>query len=127
MVWDEHINFLKAKITSGIGTLYKFKNKWNSEAKMLTYQVLIHSHLTYLPIIYGCEVNKSLKSLQSAQNKALKLVFNLPNMYSTLDLYKKYATNILSIRSLYEQKFLVFVYKTINSNEIRNIQFTPNI
>lgn len=127
LLWDEHINILKANISSGIGILYKFKNKFNSTIKLLIYQSLVHSHLNYLPSIYGCRNNRSLKSLQSAQNKALKLVFDLPTRYSTLDLFKIHAKNILPIQGLYKQKILMYVFKTTRGNDQHSIQFSQNI
>lgn len=127
LLWNEHITSLKSKISSGIGILYKFKNKLNSDAKMLIYKSLIHSHLTYLPIIYGCKDNSSLKSLQSAQNKALKLVFNLPLRFSTLDLFNNYAKNVLPIKGLYKQKVIMYVFKAIRENAHGPIQFTQNV
>lgn len=127
LLWDEHINMIKTKIASGIGILRKFKNKLNSDTKLLIYQSLVHSHLTYGISIYGCKFNNTLKSLQSAQNKALKLVFNVPVRYSTLDLFKTHAKNILPIRGLYKQKVLLYVFKTIRTNSHHLVQFTNNL
>lgn len=127
LLWDEHINMLRTKIASGIGILCKFRNKLNSDSKLLIYQSLVHSHLTYIPIAYGCKLNNSLKSLQSAQNKALKLVFNLPLRYSTLDLFKIHAQNILPIHGLYKQRVLLYVFKTLRMNGNHLIQFTQNL
>lgn len=118
---------LRTKIASGIGILCKFRNKLNSDSKLLIYQSLVHSHLTYIPIAYGCKLNNSLKSLQSAQNKALKLVFNLPLRYSTLDLFKIHAQNILPIHGLYKQRVLLYVFKTLRMNGNHLIQFTQNL
>lgn len=127
LLWDTHINLLKSKISSAIGVLYKFKNKLSCNVKMLIYNSLIHSHLTYLPIIYGCKENTSLKSLQSAQNKALKLVFNLPIRYSTMDLFQIHAKNVLPVRGLYKHKLLMYIFKTIRENVHHPIQFTQNV
>lgn len=125
--WDKHISALKSKISSGIGILYKFKNKLNTRLKLMIYQSLIHSHLTYLPIIYGSKSTSSLKSLQSAQNKSLKLVFNLPLRFPTINLYREYVRNILPIRGLYQQQLLVHVFKSIQGIGPHTFTFNRNI
>lgn len=127
MLWDEHIESLKSKISSAIGVLYKFRNKFNISTKLLIYQSLVHSHLTYLPSVYGCRLSSSLRSLQSAQNKALKLVFNLPLRHSTFDLYNNYAKNILPVIGLYKQKVLIYMFKALKTNSHCLIQFSQNI
>lgn len=127
LIWENHINYVKSKVSSGVGILYKFKQKFNIETKMLLYQSLVHSYLTYLPIIYAGKTTSSLKSLQSAQNKALKIVFNLPLRHSTVDLFKTYATNILPVRGLYKQQLLLHVFKSINGIGSHTTQFHQNI
>lgn len=113
LLWDRHINFLKSKVSQGIGILFKFKNKLSTEIKMLIYQALVHSHLTYLPVIYASKTSSTLKSLQAAQNKALKTVFNLPLRHSTVSLYRDHATNILPIKGLYKRQIIVHVFKAL--------------
>lgn len=127
LIWEKHINQLKSKISSGIGILYKFRNKLNPETKILLYNSLIHSHLTYLPMIYASKSSSVIKSLQSAQNKALKIVFNLPLRYSTVNLFKNFAKTILPIRGLYKQQILIYVFKCIKGYGFHNIQFHQNL
>lgn len=127
LLWDLHIADVKAKISSAIGILYKFKNKFSTDIKMMIYQSLVHSHLTYLPIIYGCRRNNSLSSLQSAQNKALKIVYNLPMRYHSLDIYKYKATHVLPVLGLYEQQILTYMFKTIRGYGSETMLFNRNI
>lgn len=127
LLWDSHITEIKSKISSATGVLYKFKNKLNTETKMLIYQSLIHSHLTYLPLIYAWRNNSSLRSLQAAQNKALKIVFNLPIRYPSLSLYTFKATNILPIYGLYKQHISVYIFKSIRGIRSGSMIFNQNI
>lgn len=127
LLWDDHIAEVKSKVSAATGVLYKFRNKLNKDIKMLIYQSLIHSRLTYQPLIYGSRVGNSLNSLQSAQNKALKLVYNLPLRFSTFDLYKHKAINVLPIRGLYKQQLLLYVFKSTRSMNSTSLQFNQNI
>lgn len=124
--WDTHIQKLKYKILSVIGLLYKFKNKFNTKTKLVIYQALIHSHLNYLPIIYGHKKTNEFKSLQRAQNRALKTVFNLPLTYSTIPLYKNIALTILPVHGLHKMQLLLYVFKSLNNIGHHTITFSRN-
>lgn len=124
--WDEHIRYIKGKISSSIGLLFKLRKKLNTETKLMLYQTLIHSHLEFMAIIYAHRESNELKSLQSIQNRALKCVFNLNNRHRTISLYKNYAKNILPIRGLYKRQLLFYVYKSLKNIGNRSIQFNWN-
>lgn len=124
--WDIHIQTLKTKIVSVIGLLYKFKNKFNTQTKLIIYKSLIHSHLNYLPIIYAYKRSNELKSLQRIQNKALKVVFNLPLMYSTISLFKNVSLAILPVYGLYRMQLLLYVFKSLHNIGYHTISFVRN-
>lgn len=125
--WDLHISNVKRKIAPAIGILYKFKNKLGKRSKLMIYQSLIQSHLNYLAIIYAYNKNNVLlKSLQCMQNKALKIIYNLPLLYSTISLYKEICKTILPIYGLHEFQVLMFVFKCINNIGYHTIPFTQN-
>ncbi|XP_075157874.1 uncharacterized protein LOC142231140 [Haematobia irritans] len=126
LLWDEHIKSVKAKVSSATGILHKFRNILTTDTKLMIYHSLIHSHLTYLPIIYAHRSTRTLKELQSAQNKALKVVYNLPLRYPTTLLYKNHAKNILPIRGLYKQQLLLYMFKSVHRLNTRSLQFDQN-
>ena len=66
----------RKKVSSGTGILYKFRNK---------------SENVYLPVLYLLVLDIS------STNKALKILFNLPLRYITINLFKRYPNIILSI------------------------------
>lgn len=112
--WSVHIDALKAKISAGLGILYKFKNKLTEKVKLLLYQSLIHSHLTYLPIVYAHKMTND------------KLVFNLSRRHSTLSVFREYGQSILPISGLYKKQLLIYVYKTLHGLGYHVIQFQKN-
>ncbi|XP_075157992.1 phospholipid-transporting ATPase IF-like [Haematobia irritans] len=124
--WDTHIEKLKEKVCRATGVLRKFKHKLSADTKLRLYQALIHSHFLYAPTIYGHKKSNALKSLQSAQNKALKIVFNLPNDFSTLNIFKNYATNILPIKGIYQNHILIYMFKAVTNNGFSLVQFKRN-
>lgn len=117
---------MKSKIVSATGLIYKFKNKFNLKTRLIIYQSLIQSHLNYLAFIYGCYKSNELKSLQRAQNKALKTVFNLPLSFSTLSLYRDVSATILPVYGLYKMQLILYVFKSINNIGHHTITFSRN-
>lgn len=53
------------------------------------YFSLIHSNLAYMIEIYGSADKTVLLRLEGMQRRVLKLIFNLPRMTPTLDLYRR--------------------------------------
>ena len=113
------------KIAPAIEVLYKHKNKLDINSKLLIYRSLIELRLNYLAIVYAHNKNKtSLKSLQIFQNKALKIVYKLPRMYSTILLHKNVSKIILPNYGLHEYQVLMFVFKCINRIGNHTITFS---
>ena len=107
--------------------IFKLKNKLNVETKILIYQSLIQSHLNYMAIAYAYNKHSNLiKSLQHMQNRALKIVYNLPASYSTISLYKDICPQILPIQGLYKYQVLMFVFNCIHNIGYHTISFLKN-
>lgn len=124
--WNMHIQHVKSKVAPALGFLFKFKNKFNIDTKLLIYNGLIHSYLNYMPLVYGHRKTTVMKSLQRTQNKALKIVYNLPILFSTQSLYKNVAKSILPISGLYKMQLIMYVYKIIHNIGHQTIHFTAN-
>lgn len=79
-----------------------------------------------MAIVYAYNSNNTaFKSLQRFQNKALKIVYNLPANYSTISLYKN-VTTILPISGLYKYQSLIYVFKCLHSIGYHTISFLQN-
>ena len=96
------------------------------QKKILIYQSLIESHCNYLTIIYGFKRTNEFKSLQRLQNKALKIVANLPILFPTVSLYKNIFPQVLPIYGIYKQQLLVYVYKCLQNFGHHTIHFVQN-
>ena len=96
--WDEHCNAVANKVRPVLWSLFKIKNRLDTSNKLLLYNALITSHMSYaLPIWQGCTV-KSQSMLQTLMNKGQRAVFNLPPRTSTKIVAAK--NNILSWTNL---------------------------
>lgn len=124
--WQSHIQQLKSKLSPITGILFKVRNKLNERTKMMIFESLIQSKLSYLALIYGNKKNADLKSLQVIQNKALKNIFKLPMMHSTLSLYSDVAKTVLPIYGIHKFQLLIYVYKVLHNIGHHTIKFYQN-
>jgi len=63
--------------------------------------------------------NEDVKRLQVIQNRALKIIFNLPSRHPTIDIYKTYATNVLPIVGIIYYSAMLNIKKLmIDQNKI---------
>lgn len=125
--FGRHCEFVASRISSAIGAMYKLKNIIPSEALKNVYFSLIHSHLTYMVNIWGASAAAHLRPLQVLQNRALKIVFNLPSLTSTEILYHEYAKNVLPIRGLHESLVLKHVRQSLNGEVLHHEQLYFNL
>ena len=69
-----HITSIVAKISRGVGILYKIKNVLPPSTLLCVYYSLVHTHLSYGIIIWKSTYKLHLEKLSLLQNKALQAV-----------------------------------------------------
>lgn len=124
--WSEHITMLKVRSSRALGILYKYKNKFSKEVKLLIYQALIHSNFNYMSLLYCSKKSGELESLHRIQKKALKVVDNLPITYPTISLYRDKFPTILPLYGIYKMQLILYVFKCLHGIGHHTLQFTRN-
>ena len=81
-------------------------------------------HLNDLIILYGCKNSTELQSLHRVQNKALKIIYNLPISYHKITLYKEVGKNILPVNGTYKLRLITFVLKAVTNIGHNTISFS---
>ena len=66
-----NLGHLQIKAAQGVGIMYSLKQFFPYEILRLLYFPLVHSHLSYCPIVYLATFKTHLKPLQIVQNWAL--------------------------------------------------------
>jgi hypothetical protein len=69
---DYHIEYLIKKLNKSMFCIRSAKNFLNKTGLRSLYFALIHSHLSYCPIILGCTTNSNLNKLFKVQKKPLE-------------------------------------------------------
>lgn len=126
LTFKEQIELIKRKLTSAVNLLRKLKWYLPTFILRLFYYAHFHSHLCYIPFTWGLATESNIKPLQILQNRALKHVFHLPVLFSTLDLFSGPAKGILPIKGIVAQLTLNFIHKSVTKKIRSNIKFEIN-
>ena len=89
LTWNEHIESLIAKVNQRIGLLNRIKHLLPLDARVALYNALIRPLFDFADTILGDRDNITLMhDLQVLQNKAAKVILDLPNYASSTDALK---------------------------------------
>lgn len=126
--WGSHIEHIQGKIASLCGLMYRVRPFVPRNALLKFYFGCIHSHLQYLIIVWGHACKSKLKKLQVLQNRCFKIIYSLPQLYSTNQLYTNLTHKALPIRGLCELQSCLFIYDVIkNPNMHHNLILNTRI
>jgi hypothetical protein len=76
------------------------------------YFALIHCHLIYCNIIWGCAASNVIQELYIKQKKAIRLIYNKPFNFHTHSLFKK--ADVLPLPSLIKFSQLQFMHSYVH-------------
>ena len=77
------------------------------------YYALLYPHLIYCIEIWGHGYVSNLKGIYLIQKNILKIIFNKPNDFSTVSLFKE--NKILSLYDICKYKTCIYMYKIFNT------------
>ena len=111
--WNQHIEYIANKISSGIGAIRKLGTFIDTNSLVLAYNALIQPYFDYC-----CEVGDTLgkglsERLQKLQNRAARLVMNVKNEHG----HSVLARNSLGWELLEKRRVEMkarIMYKTVN-------------
>jgi hypothetical protein len=72
--FDKHIDKLTCKLNKSLFCINRAKHFLNKKSLITLYYALIHSHLTYCPIIISCSTTTSINRIKKIQKKAIRIV-----------------------------------------------------
>lgn len=89
--------------------------QWHKEND---YVSMIQSHLNFMIEAWGSAPPIRLQILQVNQNRALRIVFDIPNQTYRNDIYSNLVKGLLTIRSLYVLSVSKFLFLRSWSNTV---------
>ena len=90
--------------------------------KKTLYNTIFHPNLLYAIELFGNATKTTIKGLQTIQNKALRVLYDYPRLYSTKEMYKE--LNILKIKPLFMYRATIMMDKLIKQTATLNIHNT---
>ena len=111
-----HVDAIVTKISQANGALYHMKDKLPVSALMKFYFGHVHSHLMFCSFVLNRCSSADIKRLQTLQNRALKLVFRLPLLTPTVEIFKSFATNVLTVKGIIFFSSIIMVKKNLFNN-----------
>ena len=107
--WIDHITYVKAKISKGIGIMYKARRHLNKHSLRNLYYAYIYPYLTYCVEVWGCASKCQLNSLFLVQKKILRIMTFSPYLAHTDPLFK--GLKILPVNKLYIDRIGIIMFK----------------
>lgn len=118
--WEKHIASVEKKVSVLCSVLKRVSAFVAKKALLSYYYACVHSLFQYLNIVWGNAGKSKLQKLQVLQNRCLKLIFKLPYLYPTIDIYLDRSHCILPIRALCELQTCIFIHEIKQDNSRHN-------
>jgi hypothetical protein len=122
--WGPHVSSVCSRVSRIIGIIRKLSYTLPTYILKILYFSLIHCHLSYCIETWGLANKSVLQQLQILQNRAIKIIYKLPILTSTLQLYKMSGT--LCIRATYYLQLGLLVKKILSGQFQTNFEFRYN-
>ena len=105
--WDNHIQALHKKISSGLFALRSMAKFCSTEVLKTIYFAHIHSHIAFGIALYGATSDNNLQSILRLQKKAIRIIMNLGERESVKGLFAELG--IPTVYGLYIQETIMSV------------------
>ena len=96
--FKEHINKLVKKLRQLSSYCYKIRDKLDDKGKKMFYYTMIYSSITYGIEVYSNTYWTNLKLLDNTHKKIIKILFKLPRVTPTNEVYMK--NELLDLRHI---------------------------
>ena len=116
--WQPHLQYLKNKISKGLGILCKGRKIFKRSTLLTLYYSFIYPYFTYCLEVWGSASNCYLWSVVKLQKRAIRIISSANYRSPTEPLFK--SLNVLPLSKLYEYKIILFMLK-YNKNMLPNL------
>ena len=107
LTFTQHIQYIKGKISRGLGILYKAKRLLNKKALITLYYSFIYPYFSYCISVWGSAFPTHLFKLEKLQKRVIRLINGAKWDAHTLPLFRK--LNLLNLKEIYIYQVQFFV------------------
>ena len=111
--WKNHVQYIRSKISKGLGILCKARKLLQRSTLITLYYSFIYPYLTYCIEIWGSANSTVLSSLFKVQKRAIRVITVSPFNTHTHSLFQD--LKILTLDKIYTYFLGLFMYK-VNNN-----------
>lgn len=128
---DSQLNFqpalaaLRKTLNQTIGAIYVLRQQLTIKPLMDFYFGHFQSHLSYCNFFLIRLPSKDIADLQILQNRILKMIYKLPILTHTKDLYEKYAKNVLPVMGIIFKSLCMMVKKSLLEQDDALVHMEP--
>ena len=112
LVWDEHINCMRTKVSRALGFLKYAKKFLPKETLSKMYRGIVEPHFRYCCSVWGCCGKIQIETLQKLQNRAARIVTNSSYDVSAASLIKRLKWPTIS--DIIQNETATIMYKSTN-------------
>ena len=107
--FDKHIQYIKGKVSRGIGILYKCRLYFNENTRLSLYNAFIYPYFNYCIAVWGNTFDTYLKPLIVSQKRAVRLIVGARRYDHTDPIFDN--LKILRLKQIYIYAVQTFLYK----------------
>ena len=124
--WDEHVDYVRKKISSGAYAINSVKGTLSRKNMTSVYYAMIHPFLSYGIMIWGNAFNYQLKRLEIIQKRTIRSISNVTYNHPTSSLFKSLA--IPRLNDIFNISLGKFMFQNSKNELPPPLQrlFTPN-
>ena len=105
----DHVNYMKGKVSRGLGILYKTRRLVNQSTLATLYNSFIYPYLNYCILIWGNTCQSYIQPLITIQKRAIRLIKGAQRLDHSDPLFKE--LRILKIREIYVYSLQQLMFK----------------
>ena len=107
--FNYHIQYIKGKISRGLGIIFKCRRLFNKKTLLTLYNSFMYPYMNYCVSVWGNTYDSYLDPLAKLQKRAVRIVSGAHRNSPTDCIFKK--LKILKLREIYIYSVQLFVFK----------------
>ena len=109
LYFTDHIQYIKGKISRGIGIIYKAKRLLNKETLLTLYYSFIYPYFNYCLTVWGNTFKTQIDILQKLQNRIMRLITGAGWRDKSAPIFNQ--TKVLNVYQMYVYSVQLLNYK----------------
>lgn len=116
LTWDDHVEHVVSKISSVVGVTCINKELLPVQVKVILYNTLFHSHISYAHLVWGTTTVTNLRKILTVQKRMLRHVLGVPRDHPSLPLFEK--LKIMKITQMYPYRLCLTYINDVKENKL---------